>query len=666
MDMEFVPKPQHPLAVFRLNPLNGRAREVVANPNNKHLVSGEGPKDLYLDIGGIPSAVNDGVTLATLGRHGDVHIEGASVARVQCAFEMDPVSQVVMLYDKSHNNSTQVHDMDCRDDNDDIDDIDNDDDFDNNDNDNKGNKQPTVWRFEYGRPRKVYVGPFVNSVLGMCGVDQRLILFRLVWPQNAQAALARKARSYVMTGLAHVSHLAKTLDDTETAPETTRVTRLHTPALGTAMLIRYYELGNIGEGSFGVVCRAINVDTGRIMAVKRLKRLPSNSAANWEKCRREVMILAKLRHPCIVDLIWSKIFVGLKDGSLDKLVLSGSYAASAADAAADTADTAAANLPPLSLHGLASRMFDHMLQALDFLACEGIVHRDVKPENIFYVRRAGAYHFQLGDFGLSNFARLAVSQHCGTPIYMSPEVYSGGGRQTPKADVWSLFVTLLWTLDYNDFRARSDSFGSYRETCAAVQALAADPRLVPIRAMAAAHPDRRASAAQMLCANFAGSGLTTPRNLVPPLAEPEPPAPQPSLSPTPAPTLPPPPSPPVAAPVPKRVPQPVTNPGDAAVETAAVSAMIAEAIPSPSRPPTRWPVDARPHHQRQGPTTGAAVLAGDNTRVQKRRYKLRDRDAVRLQAAVSKPPGVSVNRPSSDTKMHSDTDMGVSDSFPAF
>lgn len=102
-------------------------------------------------------------------------------------------------------------------------------------------KQPVVMPFEYGRPRREYVGPLVNRVLGMCGAHQELILFLLIWPKNAPAALASKARSYDMTGLAHVSHLAKTLDDTETGPETTRVTRLHTPALGTAMLIRYYE-----------------------------------------------------------------------------------------------------------------------------------------------------------------------------------------------------------------------------------------------------------------------------------------------------------------------------------------------------------------------------------------------------------------------------------------
>lgn len=178
-------------------------------------------------------------------------------------------------------------------------------------------------------------------------------------------------------------------------------------------------------------------------------------------------------------------------------------------------------------------MVDHMLQALDVLACKAIVHRDVKPDNIFYVRRAGAYHFQLGDFGLSNLARLATTQQSGTPIYMAPEVYSGSSRLTPKADVWSLFVTLLWTLDHGDFRAGCDLFHSYPEVCESVRALVADERLVHFRAMAAVLPDHRASAAQMLCANFGGRGLMTPRDLVPPLAALAPPAPQPSVSPRP-------------------------------------------------------------------------------------------------------------------------------------
>lgn len=345
-----------------------------------------------------------------------------------------------------------------------------------------------------------------------------------------------------------------------------------------------------------------------------------------------------------MDLIWSQhwdrpqaeIFFGLKDGSLDELVLSGAYAA------------AADSLPPLSIRELAARMIDHMLQALDVLACEGIVHRDVKPDNIFYVRRAGAYHFQLGDFGLSNFTRLATTQQSGTPIYMAPEVYSGSSQQTPKADVWSLFVTLLWTLDHGDFRARCDLFRSYPEVCAAVQSFVEDKPLVRFRAMAAVRPDDRASAAQMLCANFGGRGLITPRDLVLSLAAPVPPAPQ-------LPVPPRPPRHPAAAPIPKPVPRPIMKPANVATRTAAVSSATTRADPFPNRPPRR-PLGAR---QWQGPTRVATVRAGNNTRVTKRQYDMRDRNSV-------KPPRVGVSSPSSDKKTHIDADIRLPGAFPAF
>lgn len=150
---------------------------------------------------------------------------------------------------------------------------------------------------------------------------------------------------------------------------------------------------------------------------------------------------------------------------------------------------------------LANRVFEPMIRALDYIDGAGLVHRDIKPDNIFYKRQGSGYIlFKLGDFGLGNFAALAKS-YVGSEMYMAPEyceTKKGRPAQASKGDVWSLLVTMMWTLDVDDFRQASNSMNSRQQIHRAIKRRADHPRIRSIRRMAEFDPEERASAADMV------------------------------------------------------------------------------------------------------------------------------------------------------------------------
>ncbi|KAI0399140.1 kinase-like domain-containing protein [Xylaria palmicola] len=473
----------HPQALFSLIPSNQRTYQVLEYSENKHLVALHDDGRAGLDVGHMHSKSGSTTTLATLGRDGDIIVKGPSISKIQCSFEINSSTNVVMFYDRSHTQTSRVYGDDAR----------------------------TV-PFEYPRPRKVVVQQNLNCYIGFGGEKRDQFQFELKWYQDAEATID-KAKIRGGTSLVENPNLAETIDEAETVVPSKRETRLHTKGEPKSQKIRWAQVNRLGTGQYGQVLKVVNVDTGNLLAVKILK-LPSAEAVTESrraKWRKEIDNLANAKHKHIVQYIATQnyendapeIFMELREGTLVSFM--------------DEVE------PSLRPEGVATAC-DHILQAIDFLAVRKIIHRDIKPQNILYYMESGLCQFQLCDFGLST-TEAEASGCAGSQLYMAPEIWKGG-KQTHKADVWSLFVTLLWMTGREDVRTLLESKLVWDDQYDSVLELAwSEDSVSHILEMGSIEPQERASAAQMLRKCYSSRGLSTPQNQVPPLKRIKPPRP---------------------------------------------------------------------------------------------------------------------------------------------
>ncbi|KEY72207.1 hypothetical protein S7711_00208 [Stachybotrys chartarum IBT 7711] len=457
-----------PPALFSLEPIGASSMQAVVHQGNEHLISYLRDGSPIINVGHVRSAsdVDLGDTLATLGRDGDVVVQGDAIASVQCAFAIDPETHLVMFHDRSHNMSSRVLGI-------------------------------KAVPFEANRPRKAVVRQGCNELISMGGEGGEILLFRLTWfltPEESRQMTANRP----WTVLQLHPLLAKTMKESARIfPPRTIAARASKPPLMT-----YHIEREIGFGRFSTVYRALDLDTWKPVAVKILTRPDSGLLLDWHRLKRDVESLCRNYHPHVVEYITSQrwdanaeIFTGLKDGSLESLMDTRSF-------------------DPVDLSRLGHIVVQHTLEALDFLACHNIMHGNVKPSNILYQFQEGQYVFQLGDFAQSD--QYMAPAICDRRVFFkAPEVYQLE-KYTPRADVWSLYVTVLWTFDVRCFRTLPKLFREYGDVLQLVLSLPWE--LQAISEMARLDVETRPSAAQMLVKCFGGSGLTTPRHLVPPLA----------------------------------------------------------------------------------------------------------------------------------------------------
>jgi serine/threonine protein kinase len=191
----------------------------------------------------------------------------------------------------------------------------------------------------------------------------------------------------------------------------------------------YQLLELLGRGGMGQVFRAHDTDTDRIVA---LKVLPSHLAGDpvfQQRFRREAHAAAALSDPHVVPIhgygeIDGQLYLDMRliDGEDLGTVLSEADGPLAAERAVTIVEQVAA--------------------ALDAAHAVGLVHRDVKPSNIFVAARDFVY---LIDFGIarttSQTGLTSVGSTLGTMAYMAPERFKTG-QSDPRSDVYALTCVL--------------------------------------------------------------------------------------------------------------------------------------------------------------------------------------------------------------------------------
>uniref|UniRef100_A0A3P8T934 non-specific serine/threonine protein kinase n=1 Tax=Amphiprion percula TaxID=161767 RepID=A0A3P8T934_AMPPE len=192
---------------------------------------------------------------------------------------------------------------------------------------------------------------------------------------------------------------------------------------------RYEFLETLGKGTYGKVKKA-KERSGRLVAIKSIRKEKIKDEQDLVHIRREIEIMSSLCHPHIITIY--EVFE-----NKDKIVIVMEYA-SRGDLYDYICDKR--NISERE----ARHFFRQIVSAVHYCHQNGIVHRDLKLENILL---DGNGNVKIADFGLSNLYQSDeyLQTFCGSPLYASPEIVNGRPYRGPEVDTWSLGV-LLYTL----------------------------------------------------------------------------------------------------------------------------------------------------------------------------------------------------------------------------
>ncbi|XP_066896166.1 serine/threonine-protein kinase Nek1 isoform X2 [Kogia breviceps] len=191
---------------------------------------------------------------------------------------------------------------------------------------------------------------------------------------------------------------------------------------------KYVRVQKIGEGSFGKAILVKSLEDGRQYVIKEIN-ISSMSGKEREESRREVAVLANMKHPNIVQ--YRESFE--ENGSL--------YIVMDYCEGGDLFKRINAQKGILFQEDQILDWFVQICLALKHVHDRKILHRDIKSQNIFLTKDGT---IQLGDFGIARVLNSTVElvRTCiGTPYYLSPEICENKPYNN-KSDIWALGCVL--------------------------------------------------------------------------------------------------------------------------------------------------------------------------------------------------------------------------------
>ena len=184
----------------------------------------------------------------------------------------------------------------------------------------------------------------------------------------------------------------------------------------------------IGQGAFGKVLLGYSILTGKKVAIKAIDRSHMDNEYTRRKIFREVYILKKLKSRFVVKIL--EVFENNENFLIVMEYVQGGDL-----------------LNYLKLHGRmpedqCKKIFYQVVLGVKTIHQHGILHRDIKLDNILLDQSMN--HIKICDFGVSKLVHKGeiITDQCGTPAYLAPEIVLDKGYEGFWSDIWSLGVLL--------------------------------------------------------------------------------------------------------------------------------------------------------------------------------------------------------------------------------